>query len=107
MLEASGGDRDALTLEHAQRAADDLEALAFVGGFHSSQVLAAAPVLAASQLAQIAPVATYSGLRGETLVTADARRRRPGSRDRALARTQRRGAAADRPTTTTTATAFR
>ena len=78
-LEASGEARDALTAEHARRAADDPRALAFIGGFHSSQVLAAAPVLGESRFAQIAPVATYSGLRGETLV-----RLMPD--DRALAR---------------------
>ena len=68
VLEASGEDRDALTAEHARRAAEDPEALAFIGGFHSSQALAAAPALGEAGLVQIAPAATYSGLHGETLV---------------------------------------
>ena len=68
VLEASGEDRDALTAEHARRAAADPEARAFIGGFHSSQVLAAASALGEAGLAQIAPAATYSGLHGETLV---------------------------------------
>ena len=61
-------DRDALAATHAQQAIEDRHALACIGGFHSSQAMAAAPVLAAAGLALIAPAATYSGLRGETLV---------------------------------------
>ena len=66
--DASGERRDALAATHAQQAIEDRHALACIGGFHSSQAMAAAPVLAAAGLALIAPAATYSGLRGETLV---------------------------------------
>ena len=95
--DASGEDRDALAGEHARQAVEDPDALACIGGFHSSQAMAAAPALAAAGLALIAPAATYSGLHGETLV-----RLMPD--DGALARAiahwldrQRCAAAADRP----------
>ena len=61
-------DRDALARDPRAAAAEDPDALAYIGGFHSSQALAAAPVLADAGLALIAPAATYSGLHGETLV---------------------------------------
>ena len=78
-LDASGDDRDALAATHARQAGEDPDALAYIGGFHSSQALAAAPVLADAGLVLIAPTATYSGLEGATLV-----RLMPD--DRALAR---------------------
>ena len=65
-LDAFGENRDALAAEHAQRAADDPEALAVIGGFHSSQAMSAAPAL--ENLLFVTPSATYSGLRGATLV---------------------------------------
>jgi branched-chain amino acid transport system substrate-binding protein len=61
-------DRDERAAENARRAAADAEALAYVGDFHSSQVLLSAPVLGEAGLLQIAPVVTYVGLGGATLV---------------------------------------
>jgi branched-chain amino acid transport system substrate-binding protein len=68
VLDGFAADRDGQALANARRAADDREALAYVGDFHSSQVAAAAPILGAAGLLQVAPVATYAGLRGDTLV---------------------------------------
>jgi branched-chain amino acid transport system substrate-binding protein len=61
-------DREARAVENARRAAGDPVALAYLGDFHSSQVASAAPILGAAGLLQIAPVATYAGLHGDTLV---------------------------------------
>ena len=63
-----GEDRDALAMNIAQSAADDREALAYLGDFHSSQVESTAPILGAAGLLQVAPVATYAELSGDTLV---------------------------------------
>jgi branched-chain amino acid transport system substrate-binding protein len=57
-----------VAVANARRAADDDSALAYIGDFHSSQVLGSAPILGAAGLLQIAPVATYVGLGGPTLV---------------------------------------
>jgi branched-chain amino acid transport system substrate-binding protein len=65
---ASGDDRDRQAADNARRAAGDPGALAYLGDFHSSQVLATAPVLSAAGLLQVAPVTTFTGLRGSTLV---------------------------------------
>lgn len=77
VLDASGEERDALAAEHAQRALDDRDALAMIGGFHSSQVLAAEAAF--DDLLFVTPSATYAALGGATLV-----RLMPD--DRALAR---------------------
>jgi branched-chain amino acid transport system substrate-binding protein len=61
-------DRDARAAEIAVRAAEDPRALAYLGDFHSSQVLATAPILGEAGLLQVAPVVTYIGLEGSTLV---------------------------------------
>jgi branched-chain amino acid transport system substrate-binding protein len=68
VLDSFGPDRDEEALANARRAADDSEALVYIGDFHSSQVLATAPALADAELLQIAPVATFVGLGGPTLV---------------------------------------
>jgi branched-chain amino acid transport system substrate-binding protein len=68
VLDSGGEDRDGRAAANARRAAEDREALAYLGDFHSSQVLASAPVLAAAGLLTVAPVATFIGLRGATLV---------------------------------------
>lgn len=68
VLDSGGRDRDAKALANAKRAVDDRAALAYLGDFHSSQVLATAPILSAAGLLQVAPVATYVGLAGATLV---------------------------------------
>jgi branched-chain amino acid transport system substrate-binding protein len=68
VLDSSGDDRDAAAHANAERAAADAAALAYLGDFHSSQVWASAPVLGAAGLLQVAPVATFAGLHGATLV---------------------------------------
>lgn len=78
-LDSWGDDRDARAVANARRAADDAAAVAYLGDFHSSQVMRTAPVLAEAALLGVTPSATYSGLGGPTLV-----RLMPD--DRALAR---------------------
>jgi len=68
VLDGFGPDRDGQAIANARRAASDGQALAYVGDFHSSQVASTTPILAGAGLLQIAPVATYAGLRGDTLV---------------------------------------
>jgi ABC-type branched-subunit amino acid transport system substrate-binding protein len=68
VLDGFGADREAIAEDNARRAAADDDALAYLGDFHSSQVQVTAPILGAAGLLQVAPVATYAGLRGETLV---------------------------------------
>jgi branched-chain amino acid transport system substrate-binding protein len=68
VLDGFGDDRDATARANARGVAADDEALAYLGDFHSSQVECTAPILGAAGLLQIAPVATYAGLRGDTLV---------------------------------------
>jgi branched-chain amino acid transport system substrate-binding protein len=68
VLDASGDDRDEVAAAHARRAVEDQAALAYLGDFHSSQVLATAPVLSEAGLLQVAPVATFTGLGGSSLV---------------------------------------
>jgi branched-chain amino acid transport system substrate-binding protein len=60
-------DRDARAYANATRAIED-GAIAYLGDFHSSQVQATAPILGEAGVLQVAPVATYAGLEGETLV---------------------------------------
>jgi branched-chain amino acid transport system substrate-binding protein len=68
VLDGFGADRDGTGEANARRAASDGEAVAYLGDFHSSQVECTAPILGAAGLLQVAPVATYVGLRGDTLV---------------------------------------
>jgi branched-chain amino acid transport system substrate-binding protein len=68
VLEAAGEDRDARAEDNARRAAADGEAVAYLGDFHSSQVLVSAPPLSEAGMLQVAPVATLTGLTGPTLV---------------------------------------
>jgi ABC-type branched-subunit amino acid transport system substrate-binding protein len=70
VLDAAGENRDARSRDNARAAAADRAALAYLGDFHSSQVLASARVLsdADAALLQVAPVATFTGLHGATLV---------------------------------------
>jgi branched-chain amino acid transport system substrate-binding protein len=68
VLDGFGADRDVQAIANARRAAQDERALAYLGDFHSSQVAATAPLLAGAGLLQVAPVATYAGLHGDTLV---------------------------------------
>src|SRR3954463_5533749 len=59
------GDR---AVANAGRAAADPEALAYLGDFHSADVLETAPLLGDAGLLAVAPVATFVGLGGPTLV---------------------------------------
>jgi hypothetical protein len=79
VLDGFAADRDAQALANAERAAQDEQALAYLGDFHSSQVIRTTPVLAEGLLLGVTPSATYSGLGGPTLV-------RLMPNDRALAR---------------------
>ena len=65
---ADPDDREAKAVAHAERAVEDDRALAYLGDFHSSQVMATVPVLGPAGLLQVAPVATFAALRGDTLV---------------------------------------
>jgi branched-chain amino acid transport system substrate-binding protein len=53
---------------NAERAAADDAAVAYLGDAYSADVLRSAPILGAAGLLAVAPVATYSELRGATLV---------------------------------------
>jgi branched-chain amino acid transport system substrate-binding protein len=67
-LECHGQDREAAAGANARRAAADGEALAYLGDFHSSQVMETAPVLGEAGMLQVAPVVTFAELGGPTLV---------------------------------------
>jgi ABC-type branched-subunit amino acid transport system substrate-binding protein len=67
-LDSFSPDRDEQALANAERAIQDASCLAYVGDFHSSQVLVTAPLLSAAGLLHVAPVATFTGLTGQTLV---------------------------------------
>jgi branched-chain amino acid transport system substrate-binding protein len=68
VLDSFGEDREERAAANARRAAADPDALAYLGDFHSSQVLESAPILGEAGLLQVAPVATFIRLRGPTLV---------------------------------------
>jgi branched-chain amino acid transport system substrate-binding protein len=68
LCDSFAADRDQQARENARRAAADDGALAYIGDFHSSQVEATAPILGGAGLLQVAPVATFIGLEGPTLV---------------------------------------
>jgi branched-chain amino acid transport system substrate-binding protein len=53
---------------NASRAAEDDQAVAYIGDFGSAEVLVSAPILGKAGLLGVAPVATFAGLRGPTLV---------------------------------------
>jgi branched-chain amino acid transport system substrate-binding protein len=67
-LDSFGDDREERAIANARRAVEDVKALAYLGDFHSSQVMETAPLLGEAGLLQVAPVATYIGLHGPTLV---------------------------------------
>jgi len=67
-LDAFGEDREEQAAANARRAASDDRALAYLGDFHSSQVMASAAVLSEAGMLQVAPAATFTGLSGDTLV---------------------------------------
>jgi branched-chain amino acid transport system substrate-binding protein len=67
-LDSFGDDREERAIANARRAADDDETLAYLGDFHSTQVMETAPFLGEAGVLQVAPVATFIGLNGPTLV---------------------------------------
>lgn len=67
-LDSLGSDRQQQPIANALRAADDKRALAYLGDFHSAHILVTTPILEDVGLLQVAPVATYVGLAGKTLV---------------------------------------
>ena len=56
------------SLANARTAIDDSQALAYLGDYHSADVLSTAPLLGDAGLLTVAPVATFVGLSGPTLV---------------------------------------
>jgi branched-chain amino acid transport system substrate-binding protein len=68
-LDTGGGeDREARAAAHARHAVEDADAIAYLGDFHSSEVARSAPVLSAAGVLQVTPSATWTALRGATLV---------------------------------------
>jgi len=67
-LDSFGPNRERVAVANAHESAADGEVLAYLGDFHSSQVMETAPILGAAGVLQVAPVATHAGLRGDTLV---------------------------------------
>jgi ABC-type branched-subunit amino acid transport system substrate-binding protein len=63
-----GSNRARAAVANARQCVDDGDALAYLGDFHSSQVTQTAPILGAASVLQVAPVATFVGLRGPTVV---------------------------------------
>lgn len=68
VLDSYGDERSECARVNAERAAADERALAYLGDFYSDQVQVTAPILAGAGLLGVAPVATYTGLFGPTLV---------------------------------------
>jgi branched-chain amino acid transport system substrate-binding protein len=67
-VDSFGDDREERAIVNARHAVEDVKALAYLGDFHSSQVMETAPLLGEAGLLQVAPVATFIGLHGPTLV---------------------------------------
>jgi branched-chain amino acid transport system substrate-binding protein len=67
-FDSFGEDREEQAVANARRAVDDPAAVGYLGDFHSSQVLETAPILGEEGLLAVAPVATFAGLGGPTLV---------------------------------------
>ena len=68
VLDSDGDERQDHAAQNAALAAEDDRALAYLGDFHSDQVQVTAPILAEAGLLSVAPVATFIGLGGPTLV---------------------------------------
>jgi branched-chain amino acid transport system substrate-binding protein len=66
-LDSGGADRDERAAVAAWQAAGDPRAVAYLGDFYSSQVMAGVSILGAAGLLQVAPVATWAELGGPTL----------------------------------------
>jgi branched-chain amino acid transport system substrate-binding protein len=67
-LDSFGEDREEQAVANARRAVEDPVAAAYLGDFHSSQVLETAPILGEAGLLAVAPVATFRDLHGASLV---------------------------------------
>jgi branched-chain amino acid transport system substrate-binding protein len=67
-LDSFAEDREERAVANARRAVEDPATLAYLGDFHSSQVLETAPVLGEAGVLEVAPAATFIGLEGPTLV---------------------------------------
>lgn len=67
-LDTGGDDRDGRAVDAARQAAEDPQAIAYLGDFHSSQVAESSRILGPADLLQVAPVATWAELGGPTLV---------------------------------------
>jgi branched-chain amino acid transport system substrate-binding protein len=67
-LDSFDEDREKRSTANARRAIEDPETLAYLGDFHSSQVMETAPLLGDAGVLQVAPVSTFVGLHGSTLV---------------------------------------
>lgn len=68
VLDSHRKDGNEGAVANAQRAAQDPDAIAYLGDFYSAQVMESAPVLSEAGVLQVAPVATFTDLQGETLV---------------------------------------
>jgi ABC-type branched-subunit amino acid transport system substrate-binding protein len=67
-LDSSAEDREEQAIANADRATADPDAVAYLGDFHSSQVMQTAPILGAAGMLAVAPAATFAALDGPTLV---------------------------------------
>jgi branched-chain amino acid transport system substrate-binding protein len=67
-LDSGGEARSVRAADAARQAAEDADAVAYLGDFYSSQVAESSALLGAAGLLQVAPVATWAELRGPTLV---------------------------------------
>jgi branched-chain amino acid transport system substrate-binding protein len=67
-LDSGGEAREQRAADAAGQAAQDPEAIAYLGDFHSSQVAETSAILGPAGLLQVAPVATWVELGGPTLI---------------------------------------
>ncbi len=67
-LDSGGEAREGRAADAARQAAEDPDALAYLGDFHSSEVAASSAILGPAGLLQVAPVATWAELGGPTLI---------------------------------------
>jgi branched-chain amino acid transport system substrate-binding protein len=68
VLDSCADDRESRAVDNAERAVADRDAIAYLGDLNSSQIMHTAPILGAAGLLSVAPLATFAGLRGPTLV---------------------------------------
>jgi branched-chain amino acid transport system substrate-binding protein len=67
-LDTGGDDREGRAADAARQAAEDPQAVAYLGDFHSGQVAESSRILGGAGLLQVAPAATWAELGGPTLV---------------------------------------